>query len=84
MLVMNTPEAAMTLRHEIERAIKAGNLEAAQQICDEMTGAQAHNWQVKLDRLMGCDCQHPYQTNGHAAGVSMVCPVHNDLPATHN
>lgn len=67
----------MTLRQEIERAIKSKDFALAQKICDEMSGAQAHNWQVKIDRLQGCDCQHPYQTNGHAALVSNGCPVHN-------
>lgn len=26
-----------------------------------------------------CDCQNPVEANGGAAGVSMGCPIHNDL-----
>lgn len=45
----------MTKRHEIERAIAAGDLKLAQSICDEMRGAQGHNWQVRLNRLTRAD-----------------------------
>lgn len=41
----------MTLSHEMRRAIARGDLALAQNICDQMRGAQAFRWQRFLNKL---------------------------------
>lgn len=62
----------MTLRHEIQQAIKDGDFALAQRICDEMTGAQAYNWQVKLSRLTA-HFLPPAPCHGDAAEYCYAC-----------
>lgn len=39
----------MSLSQEIRKALAAKDYDRAQAICEQMRGAQAHNWQVKID-----------------------------------